>query len=348
MATRNKRFGRVRRELRFYRAVLQDPRTPRAARWLIGAGLAYLCTPFDLIPDFIPLIGQLDDLLVVPALIGTAMVLTPATVKLDAERRTRRIRARIAPPNADVLFEAEALPGSFGIRANGVDLNVADINETLLALRGLLLEHRVVVVSQQISRAEILERYSRAFGQPVFQRRHDERKPARMTYSANVLSIFNAVPRPNGPRRCSDQPPQSVAATLMILCSLEPSNPVTERTFVDMMAAYEALPEDYRRAVDNLQVSSSPEMVYPLVRVHPVTGRKSLSPVLDDRHAIVGVPDKDSVDLLGRLRSHVLQPEFRCLYRFQVGDLLAWDPLATTPWGSSEDKSVDGGLIHLR
>ncbi len=331
MATRVKRFGRVRRELRFYRAVLQDPRTPRAARWLIGAGLAYLCTPFDLIPDFIPLIGQLDDLLVVPALIGTAMVLTPATVKRDAERRTRRIRARATAPNTEVLFEAEALPGSFGIRANGVDLTVPDMNETLLALRGLLLEHRVVAVSQQISEAELLDRYSRAFGKPVFHLDRDHRNHERMTYSANVLSIFNAVPRPDTPRRCSDRADQSEAATLMILCSLEPRDADAETCFLDMMAAYAALPEDRRRAVDNLQVQSRPGLMHPLVRVHPVTGRKSLMPMLDDRHTIVDVPERESAALLGRLRSHVLRPEFRCVYRFRPGDLLAWDPLAATP-----------------
>ena len=45
--------------------VLRDPRVPRRARLLLLAVLLYLMLPFDVIPDFLPVIGQLDDLLVV-------------------------------------------------------------------------------------------------------------------------------------------------------------------------------------------------------------------------------------------------------------------------------------------
>jgi uncharacterized membrane protein YkvA (DUF1232 family) len=44
-----------------------DPRTPWAARWLLLAAAAYVLIPTDFIPDFVPVLGWLDDLAVVPA-----------------------------------------------------------------------------------------------------------------------------------------------------------------------------------------------------------------------------------------------------------------------------------------
>ncbi|MDQ4421648.1 YkvA family protein [Sphingobium sp. DEHP117] len=44
----------------------RDPRVPRLAKFLAGAVAAYALSPIDLIPDFIPVLGLLDDLLIVP------------------------------------------------------------------------------------------------------------------------------------------------------------------------------------------------------------------------------------------------------------------------------------------
>jgi uncharacterized membrane protein YkvA (DUF1232 family) len=51
--------------------------TPRPAKWLAIAVLAYALSPIDLIPDFIPLLGQLDDLILVPLGIALVVRLTP-------------------------------------------------------------------------------------------------------------------------------------------------------------------------------------------------------------------------------------------------------------------------------
>jgi uncharacterized membrane protein YkvA (DUF1232 family) len=51
--------------------------TPRAARWVAFATIAYAVSPIDLIPDFIPVLGQLDDLIIVPLGIAFAVRLTP-------------------------------------------------------------------------------------------------------------------------------------------------------------------------------------------------------------------------------------------------------------------------------
>ena len=56
----------------------RDPRVPLAAKMVAGAVAAYALSPIDLIPDFIPILGLLDDLLIVPAGIWLARRLIPA------------------------------------------------------------------------------------------------------------------------------------------------------------------------------------------------------------------------------------------------------------------------------
>ncbi|MBS7670629.1 YkvA family protein [Croceicoccus gelatinilyticus] len=65
----------------------RDPRVPMGAKVLAGAVAAYALSPVDLIPDFIPVLGLLDDLLIVPAGIWLALRLIPAPVMADLRKR---------------------------------------------------------------------------------------------------------------------------------------------------------------------------------------------------------------------------------------------------------------------
>jgi uncharacterized membrane protein YkvA (DUF1232 family) len=58
----------------------RDPRTPWHAKLLVAAVVAYAVSPIDLIPDFIPVLGQLDDLLLLPIGIALAIRLVPPAV----------------------------------------------------------------------------------------------------------------------------------------------------------------------------------------------------------------------------------------------------------------------------
>ena len=71
---------RLRREVRVYARVVRDPRTPWAARVLLGAAVLYLLSPIDLVPDILPVIGQLDDLIVVPALAWAGLKMIPGNI----------------------------------------------------------------------------------------------------------------------------------------------------------------------------------------------------------------------------------------------------------------------------
>jgi uncharacterized membrane protein YkvA (DUF1232 family) len=90
MLTQLKRVGETfRRELTFYRFVVADPRTPKLAKWLLGLAIGYAISPIDLIPDFIPVFGYLDDVLIVPALIILARKMIPNEVLEDCRRRAQ-------------------------------------------------------------------------------------------------------------------------------------------------------------------------------------------------------------------------------------------------------------------
>lgn len=88
-ATRRNRSGglrRLQRELEYYRRVLRHPGTPRASRWLLAAAIAYALSPIDLIPDWLPLVGHLDDVIIVPALLYLAMRLVPDAVREECSQ----------------------------------------------------------------------------------------------------------------------------------------------------------------------------------------------------------------------------------------------------------------------
>ncbi len=77
----------LRGELDALRLVYRDPRTPRYAKWLLAGTLAYALSPIDLIPDFIPVLGHVDDLLIVPAALWLSLRLIPREVLADCRAR---------------------------------------------------------------------------------------------------------------------------------------------------------------------------------------------------------------------------------------------------------------------
>jgi uncharacterized membrane protein YkvA (DUF1232 family) len=81
--------ARIRAELGLYRAILTDPRCPRPARWLLAAAVAYALSPVDLIPDVIPGLGHLDDVVIVPGLVWLALRLIPRDLVLEHRERGR-------------------------------------------------------------------------------------------------------------------------------------------------------------------------------------------------------------------------------------------------------------------
>ena len=83
---------RIKDEFGLIRLAIRHPRTPRLARWVLLAAVGYALSPIDLIPDFIPVVGYLDDLLIVPLLLYIGWKLVPASVKQEC-RDAMRLRS---------------------------------------------------------------------------------------------------------------------------------------------------------------------------------------------------------------------------------------------------------------
>lgn len=91
-----KRHWSFKEEIFILYFAIRDHRTPFHARLMALLALVYLLSPFDLVPDLIPLAGYLDDLIIVPLVLHISFRLLPATVKeagwIKAERHVARLR----------------------------------------------------------------------------------------------------------------------------------------------------------------------------------------------------------------------------------------------------------------
>jgi len=136
-----------------------------------------------------------------------------------------------------------------------------------------------------------------------------------------------------------------------MLYSIEiPVNGGGDTSFNNQYLAYDELPDDLKHAIEGkrqvhdssrnsagvlrpgIKLPTCPEEVvgptHPLVRVHPVTGRRAL--YLGRRRAwpsnyIVGLPNDKSEHLLDRLWAHATQPKFAWTHLWRVGDVVLWD-----------------------
>jgi uncharacterized membrane protein YkvA (DUF1232 family) len=77
-------------EFRALAIAMLDPRVPWRSKLVVGGAIGYALWPFDLIPDVVPFVGWLDDLVIVPLGLWIAARLVPAGAMADARRKVAR------------------------------------------------------------------------------------------------------------------------------------------------------------------------------------------------------------------------------------------------------------------
>lgn len=125
--------------------------------------------------------------------------------------------------------------------------------------------------------------------------------------------------------------------------------------FVSTAAAYDDLPTDIKRRIAGRKAVHSiehhvkkkiaanfkapplsaaqrealPDVEHPIIRTHPVTGRKCIYATEGHTRSIAGMPEAESEELLKFLWAHVTKPEYLYRHNWRVGDLVVWDNCAT-------------------
>ena len=94
-----KRARRLKAELYALYLAYRDPRVPWYARAIAAGVVAYAFTPLDLIPDFIPVLGLLDDLVLLPLGIVLALRLIPPDVMAECRERAKDVLREGRPTN---------------------------------------------------------------------------------------------------------------------------------------------------------------------------------------------------------------------------------------------------------
>ena len=142
-----------------------------------------------------------------------------------------------------------------------------------------------------------------------------------------------------------------VPARATLLYSIQVPRKGGDTLFANQYAAYDDLPVSLKKEIDGLialhhygnrdDLDKSSRTVasvlseeqerkmawvrHPVVRRHPVTGRKALYAVSGSSFAIEGVPEDEAVELLDELRRHATQQKYQLRLKYGVGDVVIWD-----------------------
>lgn len=255
------------------------------------------------------------------------------------------------------MLTANPMPGPFGIEIQDLDARKID-KSLMLALLDAFYQNQFMVIRRQDLTIEQFNTFCDWFGTPEPHLLDHLRLPgypavltlSNMTKDGKQIGVYEGASFWHTDVAYRD-PPNSATIAYSVVTPTEP----VELRVSNLALAYDALAETMKREIDDLQVlhhygnrddmdedsSHSAEKlteeqkkqvknVYqPLVRTHPVTGRKSLYAVAGSSFGIKGMNDDAALRLLDELKEHATQPEFVLTYAYAPGDLAAWDTYAT-------------------
>lgn len=250
---------------------------------------------------------------------------------------------------------------ALGAEIRGVDLGQPIDHSTFEKIRDAFYEHEVIYVRGQHISDEDHIRFSALFGglrRLAFSQYITDRKPEIFVVS-NVIEngthigsydaglfwhtdgSFHANPHAASLLRAIEVPEHG-------------GRTLGDTEFASMTRAYDALPESTKQRLEGLtavqsvmrryqktldlgrkkenyseEMKKDPEAVHPVVRIHPVTGKKCIYVNEGYTVRINELPQAEGDALVAELTAHCTQPEFVYRHNWQVGDLVMWDNCST-------------------
>lgn len=266
-----------------------------------------------------------------------------------------------------------------GADISGIDISKPLSRDSLAAVQVAWSEHLVLRFRGQTLDDEQLMRFSANFGEldwaPIAAARvkvaGEDRTVESASEGRSYVSVISNVIE-NGKaigglgayeaiwHTDMSYNPEPPSASALYALEVPPSGGDTG--FANMYMAYETLPDDLRQRIEGLSCrhdasrnsagelrrgfaevsdpSQTPGADHPIVRTHPVTGRKALFLGRRRNAYIQGMSVKDSEELLDRLWSHATQEKHSWYQQWKIGDLVMWDNRCTMHRRDSFDPSA--------
>lgn len=143
----------------------------------------------------------------------------------------------------------------------------------------------------------------------------------------------------------------------------------SDTLLADLCAAYDELPEDRQRFYDSLSlhhsylhfmetrelgrkahtpelIADNPDVIHPLVRVHPRNARRALWVSTGTVKEVVGMPNPEGLELLDDIVKFATQDKFVYRHKWRVGDVLVWDNRCTLHTGTLYDDKKYSRLMY--
>lgn len=244
----------------------------------------------------------------------------------------------------------EPLEDTMGARVTGLDLKDEPSGEAVKALNDAFAEHIVLCIRDQDLTPEQYVGAARLFGKPMVQvnkQLNFDDLPELGVLSSDDRDELGTGERViRGTTWHTDHSFKAVPPKATLLYALVVPESGGDTSFCDTRAAYEALPEQTKRRIDGLkavhsyessrspkrmmarsedEVRDTPDVVHPLVREHPPTGRRALYMSTTRLERIVGLDRDESDSLVDGLLAHATQPRFQYHHKWRPGDLVIWD-----------------------
>jgi taurine dioxygenase len=254
-----------------------------------------------------------------------------------------------------MTLQLEHLTPFIGSSVHGIDLREPVADADFAVLRDALNQRSLLLFrGQQIDESQHVA-FSRRFGTLLghvltqFLKKEHPEVYVLSNVSENGKPIGNHKEGWNWHSDLSYKAEPSLGA---LLYAVEVPPLEGDTFFASMHAAYDALPESTKTRIRHLtathsyanyygkafadrnpltaeQLAATPDVVHPLVRTHPETGRLSLYVGQDVVKKIDGLPEDESTALLAELNEHAISPPFSYRHQWLAGDLLIWDNRCT-------------------